>query len=110
MKLHEIENLSVAELKARRSELATAIANEPVQEIASRYIQARTDAKARDEKLAEQGKAIADLEKQLQSARNKSDEAKTILEHRTSQYRQQVSDLESRNAELEKALQGQKAG
>ena len=88
MKLHEIENLTAAELKARRDELAKAIvegiytpppglaekqlADELAKalvdgkhtavQLAARYVQARTDAKLRDELLAEQGATIKALQ------------------------------------------------
>ena len=61
MSLHEIENLTHAELKAQRDELVKAAAHEHVADLAARYVQARTDAKARDEKLAEQGATITAL-------------------------------------------------
>ena len=59
MTIAEIENLSFADLKARRDELIqAAFESEDRGQLASRYVQARTDAKLRDEKLAEQGKTI----------------------------------------------------
>lgn len=56
-----VENLSVADLKSQRTEIADALAaNNDVErkELAARYVQARLDAKLRDEKLAEQAKTI----------------------------------------------------
>jgi len=61
MSLVEIENLSHADLKAQRDTLISAAAKAPAVELAARYVQARTDAKARDEKLAEQGATITAL-------------------------------------------------
>lgn len=69
MELHEIENLSAAELKERREELVAAARKAPVDQLAARYVQARTDAKLREDKLAEQGKTIM----LLQQAMEKSD-------------------------------------
>lgn len=68
MNLSEIENLSGAELKAKRNELVTAIWDEKPTDLAERYVQARTDATLRDEKLGQQGKTIALLQKALEEA------------------------------------------
>lgn len=62
MNIHEIENMTFAELKANRAELIDAIKKTPPEDLARRYLQARTDAKQRDEKLAEQGKTIVALQ------------------------------------------------
>ncbi len=59
MNLHEIQNLSFAELKERRDELVKLAGGN---DVAARYIQALTDAKMRDEKLAEQGVTIKTLQ------------------------------------------------
>jgi chromosome segregation ATPase len=61
MKLIELENLSVAELKANRADLAQQIAAEPQEQFAARYIERTIDAKTRDEKLSEQGRTITAL-------------------------------------------------
>lgn len=61
MQIHEIENLSFSELKARRDELVAEAAKVEPEVLAARYVQARTDAAMRDEKLAEQGKTIGNL-------------------------------------------------
>ncbi len=60
-----IENLNFAELKARRADLVSQAKEVGVNELATRYVQARTDAKQRDERMAEQGVLIADLEEKL---------------------------------------------
>ena len=61
MTIHKIENMTFSELKKKQAELAESLAGELPQELATRYLQARTDAKQRDEKLAEQGKTITSL-------------------------------------------------
>lgn len=61
MTIIEIENLTFDELKAQRGQLAAELKDLPADELAARYIQARTDAKQRDEKLAEQGQTIKTL-------------------------------------------------
>lgn len=62
MTLTEIENLSAAELKSRKDELVAAASQADPAELAVRYVQARTDASLRDEKLSEQGKTITTLQ------------------------------------------------
>lgn len=72
----EVENLSHADLKARKDELATALEKVPAAELAARYVQARTDAKFRDEKLAEQGQTLAALQEGMTAV--KAQAAQTI--------------------------------
>lgn len=64
--LTRVENMTAQELKDSRSELIedlTSFGN--VTELAQRYVQARLDAKMRDEKMAEQGKQITDLNEEV---------------------------------------------
>lgn len=68
MELHEIENLSATEIKEQRAQLIEDAKAAPVDQLASRYMQARLDAKTRDEKLAEQGKTITLLQQALEKA------------------------------------------
>lgn len=58
MTLIDIENLTFAELKSQRATLIEAARKADMAELATRFVDARTDAKQRDEKLAEQGKRI----------------------------------------------------
>lgn len=55
MTIHDIENLSFAQLKANRKDLAASAATLPAADLAARYVQARADAKHRDERMAEMG-------------------------------------------------------
>ena len=71
MDIHEIENLSFAELKAHKPDLLEALKATPHEELAARYLQARTDAKLRDEKLAEQAKTLAALRQGLEAVKEK---------------------------------------
>lgn len=64
MTIHDIENMPATELKARREELITAGLDFAPADLSERYVQARLDAKLRDELLAEQGKTITGLEHQ----------------------------------------------
>ena len=67
MTIQEIENMTFAELKARQSELIEAMKDTLPTELAARYVQARLDAKQRDEKLSEQGQTITNLNEALQT-------------------------------------------
>lgn len=69
MKIIDIENLSVEELKEQRAELVHSAMAADLGDLASRYIQARTDAKKRDVTLGEQGRTIATLNDSLDDAR-----------------------------------------
>jgi hypothetical protein len=64
MNFVEIENQTFAELKANRAKNLELLKSADHDELAARYLQARQDAKMRDEKLAEQGKLITELQKQ----------------------------------------------
>jgi hypothetical protein len=59
----EIENQTFAELKANKSKNLELLKSVDRDDLAARYLQARQDAKMRDEKLYEQGKLIAELQK-----------------------------------------------
>lgn len=69
MTLIDIENLSAGELKKRRDDLVAEAAKANVEELASRYVQARFDATMRDDKLAEQGVTINTLNDALAAAK-----------------------------------------
>lgn len=78
MQIHEIENLSFFDLKTRQAELIEAAKDvsveelpERVDELAKRYVQARTDATMRDEKLADQAKTLEALRTGLDAATEK---------------------------------------
>lgn len=106
MTLADVENLTAAELKAKRSEIVKSIEGEkvPVEDLITRYLQARLDAKVRDEKLAEQGKAITILQQELEAATEKA----TVWEDRESYCRQEakksVDQLETKITALEKVV------
>jgi len=68
MELTDIEGLAAAELKKRRDELVAEAAKAPVEQLAARYVQARTDATWRDVLLAGQGETIGHLQKALKAA------------------------------------------
>lgn len=81
MHLTEIENLSAADLKSRRDELVEAAKAAEQGELAARYVKARTDAKLRDEKLAEQARTLDALSTGLESAKvQAADQSRSIGE------------------------------
>lgn len=86
MKISEIESLSFAELKTRRAGILAGLDEAP-EVLAKRYLQARTDATMRDEKLAEQGATIKDLSTDLMAAKK------------------QIAALEKKLAALEKGAE-----
>jgi chromosome segregation ATPase len=65
----DVENLSHAELKSRREEIVESLKGN--EDLAARYVKARTDAAYRDEKLAEQGTTITSLNGALESANHR---------------------------------------
>lgn len=77
MQLNEIVNLTAAELKVKRQELMDSI--EPDKVLAARFLQALTDAKLRDEKLAEQGITISNLNTALARTNSKIVELEAAL-------------------------------
>ena len=79
MELTDIEGLAAAELKKRRDELVAEAAKAPVEQLAARYVQARTDATRRDEKMAEQGETIVHLQKALKAAEKRAAEQAASL-------------------------------
>lgn len=62
MTITEIENLTSAELKERKPAILESLKTESVVTLAERYFLARLDAKMRDEKLAQQGRLITELQ------------------------------------------------
>lgn len=79
MSIHEIENKTFADLKAERESLVEAAKSLPVDDLAARYVQARTDAKQRDEKLAEQAKTIEALRDGLAAMKERAEAETTKL-------------------------------
>ncbi len=79
---HTIENLSHAELKANRADLIAQAKEADQHELASRYVQARTDAKHRDEKLAEQGRSIEALQFAVEKFQKMATAAQQLADNR----------------------------
>ena len=110
MTLHEIENLSFAELKAQRTDLVESLKETDAGALAARYVQARMDAKQRDEKLAEQGKTIALLQASLEKAAGEQQALLQQLKQQkayadagvkaSDQQREEIARLKSESAEI----------
>lgn len=96
--LHEIENLSFAELKSRQADLISEAAKAAPGELAARYVKARTDAKHRDEKLAEQAVTIKALQDGMDAVTGKA----TGLENN---LRQALATIENQKSEATKLAQ-----
>jgi uncharacterized coiled-coil protein SlyX len=107
MQLTEIENLSGAELKARRAELIEAAAGAEAKELAARYVQARLDAATRDAKLAEQGETITSLNAALAAetqARAKAEAQATGTAETLRRAEEKVADQRLTNERLGRAV------
>jgi hypothetical protein len=89
MNLHEIQNLSFAELKERRDELVKLAGGG---DLAARYIQALTDAKMRDEKLGEQGVTINRLNDALGMSAENVAKAQELIAKTTAALEQERAD------------------
>lgn len=104
MNFAEIENCSFAELKANRDELLKKLGGN---ELAERYLQARTDAKQRDEKLAEQGATIAALNAGAEALQGKilqREQECRAVEAQLAESHAQIKRLEEMNEEIEARL------
>lgn len=109
MTLIDLENLSAGDLKALENKLDMAKAA-PHDELAARYCRALYDAKARDEKLAEQGRTINALNDALGEAKQKAADAEARCQqavsagdHAVVTLRDQIATLKFKLEETEKA-------
>jgi chromosome segregation ATPase len=105
MTFSEIENLPAAELKARFNELAAAARKLNAEELASRYVQARLDSKLRDEKLAEQGATITNLNDLMRIKVERIADCEAMLE----KLEQELACLKETDAEKSVELASQTA-
>lgn len=116
MTLIEVENLSAAQLKERRAELIEAIKGADPVELATRFVDARHDAKLRDERLGEQGETINALKQGLGAATQRAAEQEGMLAAASKRIKdgdalmdQMTADLAAVKAEASKAIEGVKA-
>lgn len=100
MQLHEIENLDITALKSDKAALIAAASKAPVDELAARYVQARTDAAGRDAKLAEQGTTITSLHEALQAARQHNAEAVRKLDALNVQLAEQLTTIDDQAKQI----------
>lgn len=110
--LQEIENMSYADLKAQRADLIAKVESAPVKELATRYVQARTDAAGRDEKLSEQGRTITILQEALEAEKSRAVAAEKRAAEVESLRQASAQQAVKFNAALEalaKELQAEKA-
>lgn len=98
----EVENMSADELNAQKKLLPDSVREEP--ELAERYIQARLDAKQRDQRMSEMGveitakdARIAQLEDQVAALQRALDEAATEAARREEKY---INDVATLNAQV----------
>lgn len=87
MTLVEIENLPHDELKAKRLELIDAAAKGDVKELATRFVDARTDAKLRDIRMGEQGETITKHEATIATLNNVVKEKSDLVTKREGEIR-----------------------
>lgn len=96
MTIQEIENLSLAELKQQQKELTEQLKGVGIAELAGRYLQARIDAKMRDDKLSEQGKNISLMQDGMAAAKSQIELLQSNLSDKTAElatFKQQANDL-----------------
>lgn len=89
MKLCDIKNLTASELKERREELTKLAGGN---ECAAAFIQSLTDAKLRDEKLAEQGVTISRLNDALGMSAENVAKAQTLIAETTAALDKERAD------------------
>lgn len=101
-KLASIENLPLADLKASKVLLIEEAGTLPPADLAARYIQARTDAKQRDERMSEMGADITQLQADLDTAdadRIAAVELLTAAEKRIADLEAELADEKTKNSE-----------
>lgn len=107
MNLIDIENLPFADLKSRRAELIEQAARSTQADLAARFVDARTDAKHRDERMSEQGRTIASLNDGLDAKSHELELAKARvvdLEQQVQAYVREVSKFQEEVAAFKESL------
>jgi hypothetical protein len=100
LKLAQIENMPHADLKANKDDLIEAAKLEGADALASRYVQSRTDAKLRDERMAEMGAEITELQATLAA----SEKAGEALAAKLADAESQITKLAGEKLALEAEL------
>lgn len=107
MKLHEIENQTFAELKANREANLKALADVPRNDLETRYLQSRQDAKQRDGKLSEQGIMLSELTHKVEALETSIEASRQLgqnLEGRLKEEVEKRKDAEALSEALRKKL------
>ena len=110
MNLHDVKNMSFADLKAQRTEIIKSLLDTrtlqardvPTSDLIAAFVGALTDAKGRDEKLAEQGKTITALQDGLEASKA---QASTLSYQLGKQGEVLSAELAETNATLERVRQ-----
>lgn len=113
MQTSHIENLSSADLKDQRAEIVSALKASPPDDLADRYVQARLDAKSRDDKLSEQGQTITTLNEALGLAKGEIERLCGELQAANSLRKsesEQAGNLIRSSAEIVENLRAEIAG
>lgn len=107
MSIHEIENQTFAELKANCEANQKALANVPRGDLESRYLQSRTDAKQRDEKLSEQGVMLSELTHKVEALEASIEAARQLAQNLEGRLKEEVEkrkDAEALSEAMRKKL------
>lgn len=95
--LQEIENATAEQLKERKAEFVERAQESGSAELATRFINARLDAKVRDQRLAEQAEQLAALQTAVQNSNQANSDMRKQLEGAAQlgktfeEFREQVS-------------------
>lgn len=104
MKISDVENLSFAEMQNQKSVIIESIVTADPAELAARYLQARMDAKRRDEKLWEQGVEITGMLENLQLTKTQSNNIITSLKETISYRDKEIAELKASVDSLRKSV------
>ncbi len=105
MKIHDVENMSAAELGEQYGAIVSALLDGPPPgDLAARYVQARLDAKLRDEKLGEQAKTLEALQTGLAAANQQDLVRIERLGRRTAELADVQAQLEEKEQQATASL------
>ncbi len=90
--LQEIKNMTAADLKAAAGDLTCSLAGLDIDGIFASFIDALIDAKTRDEKLAQQGDLVAELQAKIGRLEAEAALRSKALENET-QHAQQLAEV-----------------
>lgn len=105
MPLVDIQNLTRQQLKDQKAELIEEASKEPVPELAARYVQALTDAKARDESLAVHAALTKDAQDELGGWQQQVEQLKQAREADAKEAEETIAKLQRELADANEAIQ-----